>query len=98
MILGDLSEVIDNSFYHQFMCRIFLTNVDGHYKGVWIVNMEERENVTNHRYWQGTLKSDCGIFCCYQQTIMATDYVLSLELPEFLDDVQNWLHHILKIK
>ena len=32
MILCDLSEVIDNSFYHHFMCQTFLTNVDGHCK------------------------------------------------------------------
>ena len=34
MILGDLTEVTDNSFYYQFMLHIILTNVDVRYKGV----------------------------------------------------------------
>ena len=29
MILDDLSEVVENSFHHQFMCQTFLINADG---------------------------------------------------------------------
>ena len=32
IILKNLSEVIDNSCYHQFICQTFLTNIDRFYK------------------------------------------------------------------
>ena len=45
MLCCNLSEVIYNSFYHQFMCQTSLTNVDGHDEDEKIAKGEKLKNL-----------------------------------------------------